>query len=203
MLQIPFKAPVVRAITPICRAALRVGLTPNMVTVLGGLGVTISALWFFPRGDLFIGSLVVSFFALSDLFDGTMARISDRGASKWGAVLDATIDRISDSAIVIGILIYLIDLNDRLIPVVLVALISGLLVSYIKAKAESLGIECEGGLAERVERVMIATISIGLAGLSVPYALTSGMFILALASCYTVLQRMVIVYHGSNRSADA
>ena len=69
MLRIPLKAPVTRAITPLCRIALRIGLTPNQVTVMGTIGVAVSSLFFYPRGDLFIGTLVITFFVLTDLFD--------------------------------------------------------------------------------------------------------------------------------------
>ena len=73
MLANRFKTPVTAVITPLCRGALRIGITANALTVAGAIGSVISSLYFFSRGDFFIGTLVVSFFALSDLFDGTMA----------------------------------------------------------------------------------------------------------------------------------
>jgi CDP-diacylglycerol--glycerol-3-phosphate 3-phosphatidyltransferase len=91
-------------------------------------------------------------------------------------------------------MLYLIQTDDRLIAVVLVAIVAGGMVSYVKAKAESLGIECEGGFAERTERLMIALIAISLHGLNLPYILAIGMWILALASVYTAIERMRIVY---------
>lgn len=197
MLRIPLKAPVTRVITPLCRAALALGITPNQITVLGGIGVWVSALWAFPMGKLFTGTIVVTLFVLSDLFDGTMARISDQGASRWGALLDATIDRVSDAAILCGVVLYLVANDDRLAPVAVVALVAGFLVSYIKAKAESLDIECEGGFAERTERLIIVLLSTGLAGLGVPYILAIGVIFLAASSTYTVCQRLIIVYRGS------
>lgn len=197
MLRIPLKAPVTRAITPICRAALALGITPNQITVVGGIGVWVSALWAFPTGKLFLGTIVVTLFVLSDLFDGTMARISDQGASRWGALLDATIDRISDAAIMGGVVLYLVALDDRLAPVAVIALVAGFLVSYIKAKAESLDIACEGGFAERTERLIIALVSTGFTGLGVPYIMAIGMIFLAASSTFTVCQRLIIVYRGS------
>jgi CDP-diacylglycerol--glycerol-3-phosphate 3-phosphatidyltransferase len=142
MLRIPLKAPVTRAITPLCRLALRIGLTPNQVTVIGTVGVSASALFFYPRGDLFLGTLLISFFVLTDLFDGTMARLSNSGASRWGALLDATMDRISDAAILSGLLLYAIDTysSPRISVLIAISLVAGFLVSYIKAKAESLDI---------------------------------------------------------------
>lgn len=197
MLRIPLKDPVTRAITPLCRFALKHGVTPNQITVLGGLGVGVSALWAFPTGHLFAGTLLVTFFVLSDLFDGTMARLSSDGGSKWGALIDSTIDRISDAAIVGGIALYLMDHDDRLTPVAVFALVAGFLVSYIKAKAESLDIACEGGLAERTERLIVALVSTGFAGLGVPYVLAIGTLVLAVGSAYTVGERLLIVYRGS------
>jgi CDP-diacylglycerol--glycerol-3-phosphate 3-phosphatidyltransferase len=127
------------------------------------------------------------------LFDGTMARISKAGSSAWGGFLDSTIDRITDSAILIGVGLFLIQQGDQLAAVVLVTLLTGMLVPYVRAKAESLGIQCSGGLAERTERLIIALTAIGFEGLGVPYVLAVGMWLLALLGTYTVLQRMIIV----------
>jgi CDP-diacylglycerol--glycerol-3-phosphate 3-phosphatidyltransferase len=131
--------------------------------------------------------------ALSDLFDGTMARISEKGSSTWGGFLDSTIDRITDSAILVGVTIYLIDKEDSLSWVVVVTLVTGMLVPYIRAKAESMGIACSGGIAERTERLIISLVAIGFDGLGVPFILAVGMWILGLLGTYTVVQRMLIV----------
>lgn len=200
MLQSSLRIPVTRVITPLCRGLLRLGLSANLVSSLGATGTVLSALYFYPRGNLFTGSLVVLFFILFDLLDGTMARLSDSGSSSWGALLDSTLDRISDASLLAAIMLYLIQSDDRLIPVVLVAIVSGGMVSYVKAKAESLGIECEGGFAERTERLMIALIAISLHGLNLPFILAIGMWILALASVYTALERMRIVYVATKRA---
>jgi CDP-diacylglycerol--glycerol-3-phosphate 3-phosphatidyltransferase len=155
--------------------------------------VVASSLYFYPRGEFFLGTLIICVLALSDLFDGTMARISHSGSSKWGGFLDSTIDRITDSAILIGVAIYLINENDSLIGVVLVTLVVGMLVPYIRAKAESFGIECSGGIAERTERLIISLAAIGFDGLGVPYILAIGMWSLAVLGLLTVIQRMLIV----------
>ncbi len=200
MLRIPLKAPVTRAITPLCRIALRIGLTPNLVTVLGTIGVATSALIFYPNGNLFWGTLVICFFALTDLFDGTMARLSNTGPSRWGALLDATMDRISDAAIITGLLLYTLKSDELSIQSLLLAvsLVAGFLVSYIKAKAESLDIECEGGFAERTERLIIVLATAGFAGLNVPHALVIGLALLSFASVVTVVQRLIIVFRSHN-----
>ena len=193
MLSAYLKPAVTRAINPVARGALRVGLTPNAVTFAGALGLVSSALYFYPRQEFFVGTLLISFFALSDLFDGAMARISQRGESKWGGFLDSTIDRITDSAILLGLILALIESDDRLLPVALGALVAGTLVSYIRAKAESLQIECSGGIAERTERLIIALTAIGFEGLGIPYALALGVWALFVLAVVTIVQRILIV----------
>lgn len=193
MLSSSLKPAVTRLITPVAAFALRIGITPNAVTWVGAVGVIASALFFYPRGDFFLGTAVIAFFALSDLFDGTMARISKSGASKWGSFLDSTIDRLTDSAILLGVSIYLINNNDQLSFVVIATLVTGMLVPYIRAKAESFGVECSGGIAERTERLIMAMSAIALDGLGVPYVLAGGMWLLAVLGAVTVGQRMLIV----------
>ena len=193
MLSASLKPAVTRAINPIARGALRMGLTPNAVTFTGAIGLVASALYFYPRQDFFIGTLFIVCFALSDLFDGAMARISETGASRWGGFLDSTIDRITDCAILLGLTIALIETNDSLVPVALSALIMGTLVPYIRAKAESLGIECSGGIAERTERLIIALTAIGFEGLGIPFALAIGVWLLFILATITSIQRILIV----------
>jgi CDP-diacylglycerol--glycerol-3-phosphate 3-phosphatidyltransferase len=193
MLSARLKPAVTRIITPVASTALRLGITPNAVTWVGAIGVVAAALYFYPRGDFFTGTVFICVLALSDLFDGTMARISQAGSSRWGGFLDSTIDRITDSAILIGVAIYLIKLSDPLSIVVIVTLVTGMLVPYIRAKAESFGIVCNGGIAERTERLIISLTAIGLEGLSLPYVLALGMWLLAILGIFTVIQRMLIV----------
>jgi len=193
MLSASIKPAVTRAINPIARGALAIGLTPNAVTFIGAIGLVTSALYFYPKGDFFIGTLVISFFALSDLFDGAMARISHKGASAWGGFLDSTIDRITDSAILVGLTLYLVDVDDALTAVVIGALVFGSLVPYIRAKAESMQISCSGGIAERTERLIISLTAIGLEGLGVPFALAIGIWLLLILAVVTVIQRILIV----------
>jgi CDP-diacylglycerol--glycerol-3-phosphate 3-phosphatidyltransferase len=193
-----FKPAVVRLISPTARILLRSGLTPNSVTTIGAIGVIATSLIAYPNGQLFGGTVAISCLALSDLFDGTMARLSQQGPSRWGGFLDSTIDRVTDSAIAFGLLIYLAKNKDALSYVLLVSIVSGFLVSYIRAKAESLQIECKGGFAERTERLIILLTAIGLTGLGVDYILTVGVWTLAFASVATVLQRLHIVWKATN-----
>jgi CDP-diacylglycerol--glycerol-3-phosphate 3-phosphatidyltransferase len=192
-----FKPAVVRLISPTARGLLRIGLTPNSVTTIGAVGVITTSLTAYPSGHLFGGTVAICCLALSDLFDGTMARLSEQGPSRWGGFLDSTIDRVTDSAIAMGLLIFLAQKADPLSYVLLVSIVSGFLVSYIRAKAESLQIECKGGFAERTERLIILLTAIGFTGLGVDYILTIGVWSLALASVITVLQRLRIVWKAT------
>ena len=112
----------------------------------------------------------------------------------------ATMDRISDAAIITGLLLYTINNGELSTESILLAvsLVAGFLVSYIKAKAESLDIECEGGFAERTERLIIVLVSAGLAGLNVPNALLIGFALLSFVSVITVFQRLLIVFRSHN-----
>ncbi len=193
-----FKPAVVRIISPTARGLLRIGLTPNSVTTLGATGVIATSLIAYPNGHLFGGTVAICCLALSDLFDGTMARLSQKGPSKWGGFLDSTVDRVTDSAVALGLLIHLANRNDSLSYVLLVSIVSGFLVSYIRAKAESLRVECKGGFAERTERLVILLTAIGLTGLGVDYILAVGVWTLALASVLTVMQRLRIVWKATH-----
>ena len=197
MLQASLRAPVTRIITPLCRGLLRLGLTANAMTVIGSLATIISAIYFFARGELFVGTIVITVVVLTDLLDGTLARMSEAGPSKWGALLDSTLDRVGDSVIIGSLMYWFYQSHDRLIPVALISLVASGLVSYVKARAESLQLECSGGFAERTERRVILLVAAGLSGLGIPYVLAIGMWLLAIASTLTVLQRLMIVYRAT------
>ncbi len=188
------RTPVTRIITPICNLLLRVGLTANSVTVIGAVGVTTISLTLFPNGQFFLATLLISLFALSDLLDGTMARISKSVDSKWGAFLDSTLDRICDAAILIGIWIYFRNSDGFEGPLLIINLILGGLIPYIRARAEALSIKCDVGIAERVERLVIILVGAGLYGLGIEKALTWALYLLSILSLITVIQRVRVVY---------
>jgi CDP-diacylglycerol--glycerol-3-phosphate 3-phosphatidyltransferase len=194
MLNLNARAAVKRAMTPIARRLLRLGVRPDAVTAVGTLGASAAALWFFPRGVFFLGAVLVTIFVLSDMLDGTMARLGGR-STRWGAFLDSTLDRIADAAILSGIVLWYAGRGDDLLlaGVALFGLVSGLLVSYSKARAEGLGMTAEVGVAERTERLVIALVGIGLSGLGVPYILEIALWLLAALAAVTVVQRMVAV----------
>lgn len=198
MLQRSLRDPVAKIISPIVRLLVKMGVSANTISTIGGLGSIASALYFFPKGDFFIGVIFVTLFVLSDLFDGAVARASNKGESKWGALLDSTLDRFSDAAIFIGALLFYIESSDPLVVVILVAVSVSFMVSYIKARAESLSIACNGGVAERSERLIIVLVAYGFHGLGVDYVMAIGLWTVALLSLFTVYQRMMIVYKAVN-----
>ncbi|ETK30438.1 CDP-alcohol phosphatidyltransferase [Microbispora sp. ATCC PTA-5024] len=187
---------VTRIMTPLGRALARLGISPDVITAVGTLGVVASALFFYPRGMLFAGTLVITFFVFADLLDGVLARMTGSG-STWGAFLDSTLDRLGDSAIFSGLILYFVlekEPEILLAGVALFCLVAGALVSYAKARAEGLGMTANVGLAERGERLVVVLVAAGLSGLGVPYILAAGLWLLAAASAVTVVQRMVHVY---------
>ena len=186
-----------RLFTPVVQALARTPVTPNMITVIGTVGVSASALALFPIGWLFPGAAIATFFVFTDMLDGQLARL--KGSSgPWGAFLDSTMDRVGDAAVFGGITIWFIRSGDHLLAVVsLFCLACGMWVSYVKARAQSLGLKCDVGLIERPERMLIGLTSIGLSGLGVPYILPIGMWALAVGSLYTFYQRMRAVYQDS------
>jgi len=183
-----------RLLTPVGKALARTPLTPNMLTVIGAVGMSAGALTLFPTGHLFAGTMVCTGFVLADMLDGTLARIQG-SSGMFGAFLDSTLDRVADAAVFAGIAIWLATGgHDHLLAgVALFCLVAGGLVSYAKARAEGLGLRCDVGIAERTERLLIGLVAIGLSGLGVPYVLPIGLWILAVLSAFTFGQRIYAV----------
>lgn len=181
--------------TPVGQALARTGVTPNTVTVIGTLGVIGGALGFYPRGEFFWGTVVITIFVFFDMFDGAVARVTGK-TSTFGAFLDSNMDRLSDAAIFSGLILRFAgpDHNDMtLVGLALFCLISGALVSYARARAEGVGLDATVGIAERGERLIVSLVAIGLDGLGVPYVLAVGLWLLSLASLVTVGQRFLAV----------
>ena len=191
MLNVLARVYVNRVTEPLGRWLVARGITPDAVTVTGTVGSVAAALWFLPRGQLFIGTLVVTLFVLFDLVDGAMARARGHG-TPFGAVLDSTCDRISDGALFAALTWWALGVGEaRVLGVAaLICLVAGQLISYIKARAEGAGLRVVGGLVERAERLILALVGTGLAGLGVPYALDVALWVLAAASIWTVGQRL-------------
>lgn len=192
--QVSARAGMTRVVEPIARTLLRAGVTPNTVTVLGTVGVLVGALVFGARGHLVAGALIVTVFALTDLLDGTMARMSG-GSTRFGAFLDSSMDRVADSAVFGAVAYWLATQGDRAgVAAALICLAAGGLVSYVKARAEGLGMTCNVGIAERTERLLIVGVGGVLTGVGVKLGLPIALWLLAAVSIFTVGQRMLHVY---------
>jgi CDP-diacylglycerol--glycerol-3-phosphate 3-phosphatidyltransferase len=195
---------VAKVLDPIGRALLRVGLTPDVVTVAGTVGTSAAALWFYPSGRLLAGTLVIAVLVLADSIDGTMARLSGR-SSPWGAFLDSVLDRVADAAIFSGLALWLAAQGELWgVGFTLAALALGQIVSYTRARAEGLGAQAAVGLAERAERLIIVLVAAGAVGLGAPVqVLVVAMGVLAVLSAVTVGQRFAAVrrqLHPGSRS---
>ena len=198
-----FARPRVSRITdPVGRWLVARGVSPDAVTVAGTVGTAAAAAWFIPRGQLFLGAFLATVFVLFDMIDGAMARA--RGHSTpFGAVLDSTCDRLVDGVLFAAITWWCLGVgNQRVLgAAALLCLVAGQLVSYIKARAEGMGLTADGGLIERPERLIISLVGTGFEGLGIPYALAVALWLLAAASVWTVGQRIVLVYRAAQAAA--
>jgi CDP-diacylglycerol--glycerol-3-phosphate 3-phosphatidyltransferase len=190
MLNLHLRPAIARVVDPIARALLRAGVSPDAMTFVGTVGVSAGAFAFYPRGEFLVGTLVITAFIFNDLLDGTMARM--RGTtSQWGSFLDSTLDRVADASIFAALLLWFAGDGDQpaLAIATVICLSGGALVSYSRAKAESLGLRCDVGLVERAERMLIVLFMTGFDGLGIPYAQAIGLWVLAVGTVITVWQR--------------
>jgi len=194
MLNILARASVSRVTDPIGRALVRIGLTPDGMTILGTAGAIACALVFFGQGMLLWATFTVWGFAMLDLLDGAMARAQGTG-TPYGAVLDATCDRLADGAVLGGVAWWAFTLsgNHRAGLAALLCLVLAQVISYVKARAEAAGLAADGGLVERAERLIIVLVGTGLQGLGVPYAVEAALWLLVALALLTLCQRMVAV----------
>jgi len=164
----------------------RLGLTPNMLTFLGLIGNTIGAV-FLMRGEMVIGGLLILVIWPIDALDGTMARL--RGEpTQFGAFIDSVTDRYSELVIYLGLLLYFLQEGNWIVSGLVYFAASGsVLVSYVRAKAESLNYEAKVGIMTRVERYIVLAPSLVL---SVPHI---GVAIIALLANITAFQRILDV----------
>jgi CDP-diacylglycerol---glycerol-3-phosphate 3-phosphatidyltransferase len=195
------RAAFVKVTTPVAKAFLRAGFTPDSVTIIGTAGTVIAALTLFPVGQLWWGAVAVSLFVLADMLDGAMARVRG-GGTRFGAVLDATCDRLGDGAVFSGLLWWAAFgvHSASLVVATLICLVTSQVISYIKARAEASGLRGDGGFIERPERLIIVLIGAGFSGLfHLPWLLPAAMWVLAIASLITFVQRL----HTVRRSPGA
>jgi len=196
---------VAKVLGPAVARLARAGVTADMVTAVGTVGSVACAVALFGTGHLFWGTVTVTVFVLLDLLDGALARARG-GGSLFGAVLDSTGDRAADAAI-FGALVWWFSGpgdNRLLVLLALLCLVLSVLTSYIKARAEGVGLSGDVGLVERTERLILVLVGTGLAGLGVPYALHVALWLLLVGSAVTVTQRFLLVHRtGRGRPLPA
>ncbi len=180
-------------IEPTARLMLRLRVSPDAVTVFGTVAVVVVALVCLPQGWFVPAVLIILVLAFSDLLDGTMARLAGT-SGPWGNFLDATLDRIGDGAIFGGLALYG-AFNDQpwVTAAATLALVTGQVTSYAKARAEAVGATANVGIAERAERLIIAGIAALLAGFGVPYVLPAALWLIGALGLITIAQRIVTV----------
>lgn len=190
-----FRAFFTKVISPVAHLLIRMGVSPDAVTLVGTLGVCAGALVFFPQGRLLTGVLVITAFVFSDLLDGYMARTTGR-VSKFGAFWDSTLDRIGDGAIFIGLALYFAWEEPSRVYLVLslVCLLMGAVTSYARSRGETLGFDVKVGIAERADRLVAILVLTGFSAIfDLPVLLHVALWGLAAASTITVVQRVWVV----------
>lgn len=195
MLSARARRPIARFVEPVAERLNRSGVSPNVITVAGTIAAAGVAVWLIPAGHLFAAAVLMALFTAFDLVDGTMARLRG-GGSRFGAVLDASCDRITDGAL-FGAIAWWIWYHyggpRPLIGATLTVLVASQVISYVKARAEASGFAVNGGLVERAERLIVGLLGLGLQGLGVPLAIDVAIWLLTAGSVFTVIQRLLMV----------
>lgn len=181
-------------VDPPAKLLLKLGVTPDMVTVVGALGSSVTALILVPQGEFLWALGIMALFTVSDLLDGTMARM--RGtAGPWGNFLDSTLDRVTDVAVFASVLWWAVAQDEVVASwAATICLIGAVAISYSKARAESVGATANVGIAERAERLIVVGLAALLQGLGVPWAMPVLLSALAVLVVITVVQRFVEVH---------
>jgi CDP-diacylglycerol--glycerol-3-phosphate 3-phosphatidyltransferase len=185
-----------RKLVPLLRVF---GLTPNMLTMIG-LVITAASAVLIAAGHFVEGGIVLLLAALFDILDGAVARVTGK-VYRYGAFLDSTTDRYAEGFTYIALLYYYVATGHRTVePVLVIAALNGsLLVSYVRARAQSLGFVCDGGLLARPERVVLTVIGLLFAS----QLLLPVLWILALLTNITAVQRIWFVWRQSRQTAPA
>ncbi len=180
-------------IDPVARLLLRLHVSPDAITLAGTVGVVVVALVCLPQGWFIPAVLLILVLAFSDLLDGTMARMAGT-SGPWGNFLDATLDRIADGAVFGGLALYG-AFHDQpwITAAATLALVTGQVTSYAKARAEAVGATANVGIAERAERLILAGIAALLTGLGVPYVLPAVLWLIGALGLITIAQRVIVV----------
>jgi len=183
-----------KRIDPVANRLLKIGITPDEVTIVGAILACFVSFKYLSQGSFLVGGILISLVGLSDLLDGTMARLS-KTAGPWGAFLDSTLDRIVDGAIYGSLIFWYAhegEKNRYLLISLLIGLIAAQVTSYTRARWEGLGISGKVGLAERSERMIAICVGLIITGLGLD-VMTFIIHGLALASTVTVVQRILFV----------
>jgi CDP-diacylglycerol--glycerol-3-phosphate 3-phosphatidyltransferase len=185
-----------RITNPVVGILSKIGITPNALTFIN-LALSIVAAYVIATNHLILGGVLVLVSGLFDLLDGALARFTKQ-TTKFGAILDSTVDRISEAATLCGLLIWYVPQEGASLKIVLifVVLIGSFLVSYIRARAEGLGWQCQVGLFTRAERVIV--LAIGLLVNQIFIALC----VLVVFVFITVVQRLVYLWKQGKIKGD-
>jgi CDP-diacylglycerol--glycerol-3-phosphate 3-phosphatidyltransferase len=175
---------------PLARLINRTGISPNLLTVMGFV-LTVGVAYVLATGHLQIGGVLLGVVGTFDALDGTLARLTGK-KSRFGAFLDSTVDRLSEAVIFLGLLVYYTQRGGQQESFLIYATIVGsLMVSYARARAEAIGIECKRGILTRFERAVVLVIGLVLNQMLIT------LWIMAVLSNFTALQRMYHVWRAT------
>ncbi len=176
---------------PIARLIRRTGMSPNLLT-LTGFVLTVGVAYVLATGHLQVGGVLLAIAGSFDALDGTLARLVGQ-KSRFGAFLDSTVDRLSEAVIFLGLLVYYTRHGGQQESFLIYATIVGsLMVSYARARAEGIGIECKRGILTRFERALVLVVGLILDQMLI------ALWILAILSNFTALQRMYHVWRATD-----
>lgn len=201
-----FRSRVRAGVEPIARLFGRVGLTPNALTVIGLL-IAIGGAWFAANQAWLVAGIVVAFGAIFDLFDGALARATNK-TSNFGAFLDSSLDRAGEGVVYVGIVVAAVlgGLDHWLAPLAISASVAGYMVSYVRARSESLGFSpgtgmASVGLAPREVRTTILVIGLLAAAADVRW-LIGALGLISVLSVISAIQRILFTYNQSRSQAQ-
>lgn len=178
-------------LSAVARGLSRVGLTPNALTLIG-LGIAGLAAYLTAIGQLAAGGAVVLFAGAFDMLDGAVARLTGK-ASNFGALFDSVIDRASEAVVLLGVLLFYLDTGNNWGAALAYVTFGGsVMVSYVRARAEGLGIECKVGIMTRPERVILTGAGLIAAQFWAP-AITIVLGVIAVLTIFTTIQRIMVV----------
>jgi CDP-diacylglycerol--glycerol-3-phosphate 3-phosphatidyltransferase len=190
-----------RITNPVVGILSKIGITPNALTFIN-LALSIVAAYVIATNHLILGGVLVLVSGLFDLLDGALARFTKQ-TTKFGAILDSTVDRISEAATLCGLLIWYIPQEGASLKIVLIfiVLIGSFLVSYVRARAEGLGWQCQVGLFTRAERVIVLAIGLIIGRIWV-HSVFVALCVLAVFVFVTVVQRLIYLWKQARIEGD-